>query len=171
MSRELWILRHAKSDWGAGCVHDVERPLAKRGLKAAPKMGQWMSGQGLRPDYILSSPAQRARQTIELVCDALGLDQQVIQWDERLYPGEREVLLGVLADCPPKAKTVLLVGHNPGLEELLEYLGGSTVAVPPDGKLLPTATLARLALPKDWSRLRAGDGRLLAITRPKELKA
>jgi phosphohistidine phosphatase len=100
------------------------------------------------------------------VCKALGLKKKQIRWDERLYGGDTKRLFEVLGDFPKKAKTVPLVGHNPGLKELLTYLCGRHIETPRDGKLLPTAAVAHLRLPKGWKRLRSGRARMLSVTRP-----
>lgn len=171
MSRELLILRHAKSDWETDAPSDFQRPLAKRGRKDAPRMGKWLREQGITPDHVLSSPALRARQTVEHVCDELGLDRKTIEWDENVYLAELNTLLEVIANCPTSARRVLLVGHNPGLEDLLEYLCRDATSLPSDGKVLPTATVARVELPDKWKRLVPGSGKLVSLTRPRELKA
>lgn len=171
MSRRLLILRHAKSAWDTDAPTDFERPLAKRGKRDAPRIGSWLHEQGLAPDYVVSSPAKRAKQTTLKACRALGVKKEQVQWDERIYEAGVGALLGVLADAPTAAKTVMLVGHNPGLEDLTKHLGGADVTVAEDGKLLPTATVANLEMPDDWSRLTRGAGRLVQITRPRSLDA
>lgn len=167
MPRELLLLRHAKSDWDAGVESDFDRPLAKRGKKDAPAVGAWLYREGLVPDYVISSPAKRARQTATRVCKGLDFKKSQIVWDPRIYEADVETLLRVLADCPAQARLVLLVGHNPGLEELLRYLAGDEIETPEDGKLLPTATVARLEMPEDWRGLQAGCAHLVSITRPR----
>ena len=168
-NRELLILRHAKSAWDTPAASDFDRPLNGRGKRDAPRIGHWMADQGLVPDHVVASPARRARATARRVCRELGLDPDAIDWQQRAYLANLPTLLGLLAECPAAAGRVLLVGHNPGLEELLEYLAGDDLGEPPGGKRLPTATVARLALPADWDRLEAGCGRLLSWTRPRDL--
>lgn len=167
MPRELLLLRHAKSDWDSGAASDFERPLAKRGKNDAPKVGSWLYREGLVPDHVVSSPAERARQTAIKVCKRLDFKKKRIAWDAEIYEAGVPALLDVLARCPGEAATVLLVGHNPGLEELLLHLAGEEVERPADGKLLPTATVARLEMPDDWSRLDPGSAHLISITRPR----
>lgn len=168
MPRELLILRHAKSDWSAGDLTDFERPLAKRGKRDAPRVGEWLYREGLVPDLVVSSPAERAKQTAFCVCKSMDFKKKKIQWDRDIYAAGVPDLLGVLSRCPAKATTVLLVGHNPGLEELLRFLAGDEVEIPPDGKLLPTATLARLEMPTDWDDLEPGCAQLVGVTRPRK---
>ena len=169
MSRELLILRHAKSDWNAGKSNDFERPLAKRGKKDAPRVGEWLFREGLVPDLVISSPAERARQTAEKVCKSMDYKRKKIRWDDQVYDGDVSGLLEVLRRCPSEARMILLVGHNPSLEDLVHYLAGDEVEEPKDGKLLPTATLARLETGDDWSRLDPGCAQLISITRPRNL--
>jgi len=169
MPRELLILRHAKSDWGSGAKSDFDRPLNRRGKHDAPKVGAWLYREGLVPDHVVSSPAERARQTALKVCKGLDIGKKQIDWDPDLYEASVPHLLDALARCPSHAATVLLVGHNPGLEELIQYLIGDDLEPPEDGKLLPTATLARLEMPKDWGQLDRGCAQLISVTRPKGL--
>jgi phosphohistidine phosphatase len=168
MPRELLLLRHAKSDWDAKSPSDFDRPLAKRGKKDAPRVGEWLYREGLVPDLVVSSPAERARQTAVKVCKSMDFKKKKIAWDEEIYDADVPALLAVLARCPEQAATVLLIGHNPGLEELLRYLAGDEVESPSDGKLLPTATLARLEMPNDWSNLEPGCAQLVNICRPRK---
>ena len=165
-TRELLLLRHAKSDWNATIKLDFERPLAKRGARDAPRVGQWLSRQGLWPDLIISSPAIRARQTVCEACKVLGIKEKHINWEARIYDSNIQVLLSILAQCRPQAQRVLLVGHNPDLTLLLTYLCGSTFEPPPDGKILPTATLARILMPLDWRKLQPASATLVSLTRP-----
>lgn len=169
MPRQLLVLRHAKSAWDTGASTDFDRPLAKRGRKDAPRMGEWLRETGLVPDYVVSSPATRARQTTTMACQAFGFANSRVVWDARIYEGNLEALLDVLADCPATAPTTLLVGHNPGLETLLRWLGGSALRTPPDGKLLPTAAVARVEMPESWSALGPDAGKVVSIMRPKQL--
>lgn len=162
-------MRHAKSAWDTGAATDFERPLSGRGRRDAPRMGAWLRTQGLRPDLVLSSPAARASKTAFLVCKELDIPRQEINWDERIYGAGPSDLLGILGEQPRHADRVLLVGHNPGMEELLCYLWGDATRLPPDGKLMPTAALAHLAMPDDWTKLHYGCARLRSLIRPKEL--
>jgi len=169
MSRELLLLRHAKSDWDSGTSTDFDRPLAKRGKNDAPKVGAWLYREGLVPDHVVSSPAERARQTATKVCKRLDFKKKRIVWDAAIYEARLPELLEVLSRVPPEAATVLLIGHNPGLEELLRHLVADDYEPPGDGKLLPTAAVARLEMPDDWGLLDPGSAQLLSLTRPRAL--
>lgn len=170
MPRELLILRHAKSAWDTAAPSDFERPLAPRGRKAAPRMGRWLADQGLVPDYVVSSPAERARQTVEAVCTELGIDTETIHWDRRIYGGWTRTLMDVLRDSPDNALRVLITGHNPGLEDLLESLCHEGIESPPDGKLMPTASIARLRVDVPWPEVRPDCAALLSLIRPRQLR-
>jgi len=170
MPRELLILRHAKSDWDAGVAGDFERPLIKRGKKDAPCIGKWLYREGLVPDLVISSPAQRARQTTEKVCKSMDYEKKKIQWKDTVYMADASGLLHLLRHTSPEVHTLLLVGHNPGLEDLVRYLAGDEVETRTnDGKLLPTATLAQLEITDNWEALVPGCAQLIAITRPCKL--
>jgi phosphohistidine phosphatase len=171
MTRELLIMRHAKSDWQANAGTDFDRPLSKRGRKDAPLMGKWLKQQHLIPDYIISSPARRARQTTKRVVRELGLAPDSIHWEQRLYLAELSTLLEVLQAIPAASRRILVLGHNPGLDMLLTALCGPHLPLSLSGKLLATATVAHVALCDDdlhEAALQAASS-LLAIARPREL--
>lgn len=167
MSRELLLLRHGKSDWSIES-DDFNRPLKQRGQKAALRVGEWLQQQNLAPDWVISSPAIRALKTAEKVCKAFKFKSGDINLDERIYQADVEKLKNVLADCPIHTQRVLLVGHNPELEALLNYLVEG-VEMPEDGKLMATATLVRLRMPEDWNDLGLHCAELLSITRAKAM--
>jgi phosphohistidine phosphatase len=170
MARELLIFRHGKSDWGSGAERDFDRPLAKRGRKAVKQMARWMRAQGLMPDSIVSSTAERARETTLGLCRHGEIPESIVRWEQRIYEADVATLIEVLAHWGPGARG-MLVGHNPGLEELAAYLSGSPIADSGDGPTLPTAALVRLSMPDDWARLQRGCARLVGVTRPRELPA
>jgi len=167
MARELLLLRHGKSDWDTD-ASDFERPLKMRGKKAAYCAGKWLLKQKLVPDLVISSPAVRAIRTARVACKTMGLKRSRILTEDHIYLAHPEELIAVLHDCPEKAR-VMLVGHNPGLEDLMLYLIGGNVVMPDDGKLLPTATVAVLEMPDSWHELGKGCARLLSLTRPTEM--
>lgn len=167
MTRELMLLRHGKSDWTAG-ADDFDRPLQERGKRGAQRMGVWLAQQGLAPDHVRSSPAERALVTAQKTVNAMGIASDMIVHDRRIDTADPMDLLSVLQDCPPQAGRTMLVGHNPGMEMLLSYLVRD-LEMPADGKLMPTATLARLGLPDDWSSLKEGCAQLLSLTRTETL--
>jgi phosphohistidine phosphatase len=170
LPRELVVLRHAKSAWETDAATDFERPLAARGTLDAPRVGRWLEVCGLAPDYVVSSPAERARQTADAALGAMDHPPEAIL-DDRVYEGSLSDLLDVLGECPSGARRVMLVGHNPGLESLVEHLAGQPIPLPSKGKPFPTAAVAHLRLPADWRGLERGAGELIAIVRPRDLPA
>lgn len=161
MTRELYLLRHAKSDRSLE-VEDFDRPLKKRGKRNAEQIGVYLQHHHLLPDLILSSPAKRAISTAKRVRTASGHKDIVIQQDMRLYASSVECLKMVLSKCSSHYQRILLVGHNPELEELLIDLVGAR-QVPTINKLLPTAALARLTMPSDWTQLQPQCAELVNI--------
>jgi phosphohistidine phosphatase len=160
--KTLLLLRHAKSSWKEPGLTDFERPLNGRGLKAAPLMGRFLRRKNLHPELILSSPAKRASQTARLIIEAMKLDAEP-GFDEHIYEASVHDLLEVISQIEDGAHAVLLVGHNPGLEELLEFLTG-------EARQMPTAALAHITLNIDkWSETRGRAGHLEWLVKPKEL--
>ena len=144
--KTLLILRHAKSDWDQPGVGDHDRTLSPRGKRDAPRVGQWLRDEHLVPDLIISSSAKRARKTAKLVADTSGYEGE-IRLEGELYMAGAEAYLDALREAPDACQCVMVVGHNPGLEELLETLTGEAEA-------LPTAALAQIALPiASWQEL------------------
>ena len=161
--RTLLILRHAKSSWKDDSLPDHDRPLNKRGLKDAPRMGQLLRREDLLPDLILCSSAKRARVTAELVAEESGYEGELRLKDD-LYAFDAEAYLEALTELSDGYDRVMVVGHNPAMEELLEALTGGF-------ERLPTAALAMVELPIDrWSELEdEPEGKLTHLWRPKEL--
>jgi len=164
--KQLYLLRHAKSAWKTDAASDFQRPLNKRGVRNAREMGQWMNNEGIKPEYILSSPALRAWQTSTLVCEELNIGEKSISFVSDLYHADTDTLLSCLKVVPVNIMRVLLIGHNPALEELLEFLLDEAAPVYDDGKILPTASLAGLSISVDWAELKAGVARLSTQRRP-----
>ena len=161
--KKLLLLRHAKSSWDDPGLADFDRPLNERGRRAAPLMGEFIRERQLRPDLVISSPAKRARETAALVLAAAGLETEV-RYDERIYEATAGRLLEVVSGIEDDRQLVMLVGHNPGFENLLERLTAESLRV-------PTAALALIALELDeWGEAAGGrGGRLEWLVKPKEL--
>lgn len=170
MKRELLILRHGKSDWSKP-MGDFERPLKKRGRKNSQQMGKWMRGQELVPDYVVSSPAVRAWETARLACAAMGISQGTIREEAAAYEAGQTQLLQILREVPKASARVLMVGHNTGMEDLVLYLASGAVEWPEDGKLMPTAAVARFQVKGSWGALCAETTKFLQILRPRQLSA
>jgi phosphohistidine phosphatase len=165
MKKTLLALRHAKSDRSDRALRDYDRPLAPRGEADAPLMGAALAAFGLVPDCIVTSTAVRAHETTRLVTGAMAYGGEIIE-DPDVYGASVETLLRVLRACNDEAATALLVGHNPGLEELICLLTGGEDA---EAMLrLPTAGLAYIALDiDDWSHLRPACGLLQWFLTPR----
>lgn len=166
--RRLVVLRHAKSSWPEG-VADHERPLAPRGRRDAPAAGRALAETDCLPDLALCSTAVRARQTWELASREWGTPPAV-RFDRRLYAAEVPELLTAVREVPDQITTLLLIGHNPGLEELILELAGDGL----DGALdavrgkFPTSAVAVLAWhATSWDVLAPGTALLTGMTVPR----
>ena len=168
VARELLIFRHGKAV-SETAADDFTRSITDKGKRGCQRMGVWLWQKNIRPDYILCSPAERAHVSAQKLCKAMGMDAASIVTDRRLYNANLKSLLTVLAECPRNRQRIMLVGHNPGLTDLLLYLLGGQAPVPDDGRLLPTATLARLVMPDSWKKLEFGSVQLKSLTRPDDL--
>jgi phosphohistidine phosphatase len=160
--KTLLLLRHAKSSWKDSALKDFDRPLNKRGLKAAPLIGKAMRKRKLQPDLIVSSTATRASQTTELVIEAGALTGE-LRYDERIYEASTVRLFEIICGIDKPVNSVMLVGHNPGFEELVAVLTD-------ENSRMKTATLAVIELKvDDWNEARAGKGKLKWLIEAKSL--
>jgi phosphohistidine phosphatase len=160
--KTLYLLRHAKSSWKNPELADFERPLNGRGKKAGETMGRLMANENICPELVLSSPAVRARETIEIVIRAAKL-QTELRYDERIYEAGPMRLLEVISQVENERKSVMLVGHNPGMEELLQLLTGQAAR-------MPTAALAKVSLKSlKWSEAVKKKAALEWLIKPKDL--
>jgi phosphohistidine phosphatase len=161
--KTLLVLRHAKSSWSDPALDDHERPLNKRGRRDGPRIGKLIRKHGLMPEVVISSDAVRARLTAEAVVQAARYAGEILL-DQQLYMAGPAEILSRLRTVREHAETVMIVGHNPGLEELVAQLTG-------EQQDLPTAALAQIALPIDrWRDLKLWTrGTLVGHWRPKEL--
>ena len=163
----LYLMRHAKSDWHSTAQSDFERPLNKRGRNDAVRMGQWLKAQGLKSQVLLASPAQRARQTVLAVVDILGVKEDEVVFKKDLYLAGRSTLVNVLRAVPGCLESVLLVAHNPGMDELVEWLVSEPPPLSESGKLMTTAAIAMFSLQGDWAGLKQGRASLQQLMRPR----
>jgi phosphohistidine phosphatase len=161
--KTLLLLRHAKSSWKNAGLDDHDRPLNKRGKRDAPRMGQLLVEEELLPELMVTSTARRARKTAEHVIHASGYRGETRMTSE-LYDATGRQLRQFVEALPDGMSRVLLIGHNPGLEELLEGLIGQYAP-------LSTAALAHVELPGDTWRDLAADSpaRLIKVWQPQEL--
>ena len=177
----LVLFRHAKSAWPD--VPDHDRPLARRGVRAAPVMGRWLRNAGLVPGQVLCSTARRARDTWQFAQPGLAATPPVT-FDARIYGAAATDLLALVREVPPATRTLLLLGHNPAIEDLALLLAtapggaaepGPAGAAPGDLERMrskfPTAAIAVLESPGTWPGLAPGQARLTAFVTPRELGA
>ncbi|PIE89344.1 MAG: phosphohistidine phosphatase [Acidobacteria bacterium] len=167
MSRELLVVRHGKSDWSQPDLSDFDRPLKKKGIAAARKMGRFLYEQGLKPDTILASSAKRATETALLFAQQLCFPEAKIQFLPQLYLCELETLFTVLNAVSPAVQCPMVVGHNPGMDFLVRSLSRKTVSYRQDGKLMTTAAVAHFSL--EGSVFQADAGRLESLWRPADI--
>jgi phosphohistidine phosphatase len=149
--KKLIVIRHAKSDWDNPLLDDFERPLAERGLEDAPKMAASLKKRGIQVDLICSSTAQRAMQTACITAAELGYPEGKIHWDKSLYHASASHLLQFIQSQSDQIQTLVLVGHNPGLTELIVRLGVNLDNLPTAGQFAFTV------LSDDWKDLSAAN--------------
>jgi|SRR5688572_16567169 len=161
--KTLFLLRHAKSSWKDDTLPDFERPLNSRGKRTTKTLSDLFTSEKVKPDVILSSCAVRARETIEAIIDLTRLRSE-LRFDERIYEATAERLFEVIHQIEKNRRSALLVGHNPGLEELLTLLTGQS-------EILPTGALVRISFnAPDWESIDGQAGKLDWVIRPKELE-
>ena len=172
-TRTVLLLRHAKSAWGNVGQDDHDRPLNRRGERAAQAMAGHLAASGPRPDLILCSTAVRTRQTLAPLLEALGAPVPPISLEKELYLASEDALLERLRTLPEEVRTVMLIGHNDGIG----YLAGALAGFGPAAALAdlrdkyPTGALTTLRLPRGrWSDLAPGACELLAFAKPRDFE-
>lgn len=165
--KRLYLLRHAKSSWKERGLADHDRPLAGRGRRAAKAIARHLRDQGIAPDLVLCSTATRARQTLE----PLGLGDCELRFERELYGATADALLTRLHDVPDTVGSVMLIGHNPEVQQLALDLARPSPELRELEAKFPTAALATLAFGgSDWRALDRGGAELVAFARPRDLE-
>ena len=160
--KTLYLLRHAKSSWNDSSLRDFDRPINERGRTDAPLIGKHLASENLSDPLVICSPALRTRETAELVLLNANLHVEP-RFDDRIYEASRRDLLQVVSEMDDARQTAILIGHNPGLEDLLAFLTGETRA-------MPTCALAKIVFDVvSWKDVRASEGTLESFVTPKEL--
>jgi phosphohistidine phosphatase len=163
------LLRHAKSSWKDSSLADRDRPLAGRGRRAAKAVRRHIEGEGIRPDLVLCSPARRTRETLERIEAAFG-DPVEVRLEEELYGADEAELLDRLRALPARVESVMVIGHNPGLEQLALALASEGARLTKMREKYPTGALATIDLPAgEWSAVERGGGELVGFVLPREL--
>jgi phosphohistidine phosphatase len=166
----IYLMRHAKSDWQSNASTDFERPLNPRGCKDAVRMGQWFKAQDLQPQILLASSARRSQQTVLAVAKILGVKEDRVAFNDNLYLADRSRLINALSEVPANTEAVLLVAHNPGLDELVKWLSSEPPVLTESGKLMTTAAIAVFELADGLAGLERGRASLRQLIRPGELR-
>jgi phosphohistidine phosphatase len=169
----LYLARHAKSSWRSDAQSDFDRPLSKRGRDDAARVAKALRNLGWQPDTIISSPAIRAKQTCRYYAEALGFTPNQVIWNNDIYHAYTITLLHLLSRLPDDCNHVMLVGHNPAMEDLLYHLCGeesARVHMQNNGKLLTTANVVKIVIDVAWKDLVMCDALLDQFLRPKELR-
>ena len=160
--KRLTLVRHAKSSWKDPERADFDRPLNKRGKQDAPRMGERLAARGERPDLILTSPARRARKTAKEIARKIGLPGEHLVLEAKIYEAETEALLEVVRNLDDRWEGVLLVGHNPGLTDLVNLLGNCGI------ENLATCGVLRIDFDVEtWRSIGPGSGAVVFYDYPK----
>jgi phosphohistidine phosphatase len=166
--KRLYLLRHAKSSWDDPTLADHDRPLAPRGRRAAKVMAKHLARKGIAPELVLCSPSRRTRETLTRIVPGLGKNAN-LRIEAELYAASAAALLEVLHEVPDEVESVMLIGHNPGIQDLglsLARPGSKSARV---RNKFPTAALATLELNGSWRELAPGSAELVSFVKPKEL--
>jgi phosphohistidine phosphatase len=168
--RTLILFRHAKSSWTNSGLGDFDRPLAERGEKAAPRMAAYIAEQGLVPDLVLCSAARRTRDTLDLSLPSWTPEPR-IDLVKALYLAEAPTLLALVHDTPEEIRRLMIIGHNPGLQNFaLALIGRDTPEARPMAEKFPTAGVAVIRLDvADWPAVRPGRGHLASFMTPRQI--
>jgi phosphohistidine phosphatase len=170
--KTLTLLRHAKSGWDDPITRDFDRPLNPKGARAAALIGQHMRALGLSFDHVVASPAVRVTETVQHLASGYGRAVEPV-WDRRLYLASTSMLIDLIHTLPAEAERVLLIGHNPGLAELVLLLvaegAGDTALRGEVAMKYPTASIAELHIADGWSALLPGTATLARFIRPRDL--
>lgn len=160
--RILYLLRHAKSSWNDLSLRDFDRPLKKRGREAAERIGKQIAVENLSNPLVICSPAVRTRETAEIVLESANLAVEP-RFDERIYEASLGELVQIVTEISDETQVAIMIGHNPGFEELLSFLTG-------EHRRMPTCALAKIGFRDvSWKDVRAGEGSLEWFIAPKEL--
>lgn len=163
MAKVLYLVRHAKSSWADMNMSDFDRPLNKRGFRNAPEMGKRLRKRQVYPDLLLSSPAQRARSTAEIIAAEIGMPGTSIIYDNRIYDASCFELVQIVQGIKERHASAMLFGHNPSMEELVNLLSNIRI------ERMPTCAVATFELDvSTWEEAGKHTGRLLDFDYPKK---
>lgn len=162
MTKTLYLMRHAKAGWMDMHLGDFNRPLNQRGLLDAPEMGQRLQKRGVNPQIVLCSPAQRTRQTAELLIKEFDGTMDGVQFDDRIYEADPDTLLDLIQSLPDTCSSAMLIGHNPSIGFLANQLSDVHI------DQMPTCAIATIELEAhDWKDATCVTSRLIDFDSPK----
>lgn len=166
--KKLIIIRHAKSSWDDPSLDDFDRPLNKRGLKDAPRMGKLLREMKITPDYLLTSPAVRTMETCQHIAKKIDFQLNKIILNQKLYHADKEAILQVVQEIPDRKnddeEIALLFGHNPGLTDFVNAIANEAIVN------IPTCGIAIISFSNDrWRNLKFGSGKLEWFHYPKKI--
>jgi phosphohistidine phosphatase len=165
---DLMLMRHAKSDWSSYTA-DIDRPLNDRGRQDALRMGIYLSRKKLVPDRVVVSAAQRTRETVDLLVKNLPLDKTNIIIDRELYLADKEMLCDVIELYARDNQRLLILAHNPGMDDVVNYLADTLPPLSSSGKLMTTGAIACFKMDSVQAVKKPGLGKLQKLIRPKEI--
>lgn len=166
--KQILLMRHAKSSWEHPDLKDYDRPLAERGLKDAPRMGEFIRKSKYKPGVVISSPAERAKQTTRLSMEAAKISNGQIIWNDDLYYGTVRDYVATIQSVSEENERVLLVGHNPLMENTAGVLAGAEHKI---ALRMPTAALVCLeSFADSWEAIAPGTCQIKWMMIPKVLK-
>ena len=167
--KTILLLRHAKSSWSDSSLSDFDRPLSGRGLNDAPSMGKYIRKIGYKPDYVVSSPAERARQTSLMCLEGMKQDESIITWDKGLYFDTVLNYIQAIKNTPADVDRMMIVGHNPLMESTADILSIGTSG---SAFIIPTAGLICLeSYALNWADIKPGTCQIKWMMIPKVLKS
>tara|TARA_Y100000768_G_scaffold356465_1_gene310848 strand:+ start:80 stop:562 length:483 start_codon:yes stop_codon:yes gene_type:complete len=159
--KNIYFLRHAKSSWDDYALKDFDRPLSTRGIQDADLMGNYFRSKKIKLDIIFSSPSKRTRETLEHFFQS---EKPNIKFEESIYHASLDQILNVIFGTPDDLKNIMVVGHNPSMHEITEYLANKLI------NKYPTCCLAALTIDSSWNVISRGCGKLEFIKKPSELR-
>lgn len=172
MDKTIYLARHAKSAWDSGVSKDFDRPLNDRGMEDAIRMGKVLRHLSWKPEKIIASPALRAQLTCLAFCDCLGIDEHKVVWNDDFYAAYMVTLLQSLTRLSESINSVMLIGHNPAMEDLLIHFCDEQALQDysqKNGKLFTTGNVAKISVSGEWKELLGLEATLEKLLRPKEL--
>lgn len=170
--KTIYLARHAKSSWNSLAATDFDRPLSSRGVADAERIGEELQSLGWVPEKIIASPAIRAKQTCKILCEITHFPIDQVEWNSEIYAAYMVTLLHLLSSLDECVDRVMLIGHNPAMEDLLVHLCGYSAineVKQKDGKIFTTANIAKLTSDVEWKNLVMHEASLSKLLRPKEI--